>query len=85
LTLSLPGYQGSERQIQQAGPYGEDMGRILLYVVAAIAAFFVIGWLIGMVFTILKWALIIGVIGLGAWFVLTLTRGRSRSEPGSES
>ncbi|MBO3748213.1 hypothetical protein J5X84_19235 [Streptosporangiaceae bacterium NEAU-GS5] len=56
------------------------MGRILLYALVAVAAFFVLGWLIGMVFTLLKWALIIGVIGFGAWFVLNLTRGRSNSE-----
>ena len=57
------------------------MGRILLYAVIAIAAFFVIGWVIGLVFSLLKWALIIGVIGAVGYFVLNLTRGRSHSEP----
>ncbi|WP_062354432.1 hypothetical protein [Herbidospora yilanensis] len=55
------------------------MGRILLYAVMAVAAFFVIGWLIGLVFGLLKWVLIIGVIGLAVMGVMKLTSGKSKS------
>ncbi|WP_062435096.1 hypothetical protein [Herbidospora daliensis] len=55
------------------------MGRILLYAVIAVAAFFVIGWLIGLVFGLLKWVLILGVIGLAVMGVMKLTRGKSKS------
>nr|WP_063818215.1 hypothetical protein [Herbidospora sakaeratensis] len=57
------------------------MGRILMYAVIAVAAFFVIGWLIGLVFGLLKWVLILGVIGLAVMGVMKLTRGKSKSSP----
>ncbi len=57
----------------------KPMGRILLYAVIAVAAFFVIGWLIGLVFGLLKWVLILGVIGLAVMGVMKLTRGKSKS------
>ncbi len=57
----------------------KPMGRILLYAVMAVAAFFVIGWLIGLVFGLLKWVLIIGVIGLAVMGVMKLTSGKSKS------
>ncbi|MEU8272128.1 hypothetical protein AB0B89_33865 [Sphaerisporangium sp. NPDC049002] len=38
------------------------MGRILLLVVAVIAAFFLLGALLSLVAGIVKWALIIGVV-----------------------
>ncbi|WP_066363476.1 hypothetical protein [Herbidospora mongoliensis] len=57
------------------------MGRILMYAVIAIAAFFVIGWLIGLVFGLLKWVLIIGVIGLAVMGVMKLARGSKSKSP----
>ncbi|NAS24991.1 hypothetical protein GT755_25315 [Herbidospora sp. NEAU-GS84] len=55
------------------------MGRILLYAVIAVAAFFVIGWLIGLVFGLLKWVLILGLIGLAVMGVMKLTSGKGKS------
>ncbi len=52
-----------------------------MYAVIAVAAFFVIGWLIGLVFGLLKWVLILGVIGLAVMGVMKLTRGKSKSSP----
>jgi hypothetical protein len=40
------------------------MGRILLIVVAVIAAFFLLGTLLSLVAGLVKWALIIGVVVL---------------------
>ncbi|WP_061300197.1 hypothetical protein [Herbidospora cretacea] len=57
------------------------MGRILLYAVIAIAAFFVIGWLIGLVFGLLKWVLILGVIGFAVMVVMKLARGDKGKTP----
>ena len=50
------------------------MGRILLYLVIAVAAFFVIGWVIGLLFGALKWLLIIGLI-VGAYMFVTKCLG----------
>ncbi|WP_285588622.1 hypothetical protein [Herbidospora sp. NBRC 101105] len=55
------------------------MGRILLYAVIAVAAFFVIGWLIGLVFGLLKWVLILGLIGLAVMGVMKLAGGKGKS------
>ncbi|WP_327086322.1 hypothetical protein OIE66_28825 [Nonomuraea sp. NBC_01738] len=55
------------------------MGRILLIIAAVIAALILIGPLVGLVFTLLKWALIIGVVGLGVMLVKNAF-GRSHSE-----
>ncbi|ADG89354.1 hypothetical protein TBS_33900 [Thermobispora bispora] len=59
------------------------MGRILLYAALAIAAFFLLGSLIGFVFTIVKWLLIIGSITLIVWaairFTSELGRGPDRT------
>ncbi len=52
-----------------------------MYAVIAIAAFFVIGWLIGLVFGLLKWVLIIGVIGLAVMGVMKLARGSKSKSP----
>ncbi|MFD9946606.1 hypothetical protein ACFWYW_10755 [Nonomuraea sp. NPDC059023] len=41
------------------------MGRILLIIAALVAAFILLGPLVGLVFTLIKWALIIGAVGLG--------------------
>ncbi|MDP9870058.1 MULTISPECIES: hypothetical protein [Streptosporangium] len=50
------------------------MGRILLIVAAVVLAFILFGWLLGIVFTLLKWALIIGVVAVVAMFVAKLFR-----------
>jgi F0F1-type ATP synthase assembly protein I len=39
-----------------------------------VVGFFVIGWLIGFVFSMLKWVLIIGVLALVAMGLMRLTR-----------
>ncbi|MDH2427261.1 hypothetical protein [Sphaerisporangium sp. TRM90804] len=40
------------------------MGRILLLIAVAVAAFFLLGSVLGFLFGILKWVLIIGVVAL---------------------
>ncbi|TQN33320.1 hypothetical protein FHX37_3334 [Haloactinospora alba] len=57
------------------------MGRILLIIVAAIAVVFVAGWLFSLLMGLLKWALIIGAVLLGAAGISKLlkTRGGSGS------
>jgi hypothetical protein len=49
--------------------YGLDMGRILLIIAAIIAALFLIGPLMGLVFGLVKWGLIIGAVALGVMFL----------------
>jgi len=49
--------------------YGRGMGRILLIIAAVIAALFLLGPLVGLLFTLLKWALILGVVAFGVMFV----------------
>ncbi|WP_344972379.1 hypothetical protein [Streptosporangium fragile] len=39
------------------------MGRILLIVAAVVLAFFLLGPILGFAFALLKWALIIGLVG----------------------
>ncbi|MFJ2033098.1 hypothetical protein [Streptosporangium sp. NPDC087985] len=50
------------------------MGRILLIVAAVVLAFLLLGWLLGIVFTLLKWALIIGLVGAVVMFAAKLFR-----------
>lgn len=45
------------------------MARILLIIAAIIAALLLIGPLMGFVFTLLKWALIIGAVAFGVTLV----------------
>jgi uncharacterized membrane protein YkvI len=50
------------------------MGRILLIVAAVVLAFFLFGSLVGIVFGLLKWALIIGLVAVVVMFVTKLLR-----------
>lgn len=45
------------------------MGRILLIITAVIAALFLLGPLVGLVFSLVKWGLIIGAVVLGVMFL----------------
>ncbi|MEV4108529.1 hypothetical protein [Nonomuraea sp. NPDC049695] len=45
------------------------MGRILLFAAAIVAALVLLGPLVGLAFTLLKWGLIIGAVALGAMFL----------------
>ncbi|MEU7827909.1 hypothetical protein AB0L53_05710 [Nonomuraea sp. NPDC052129] len=45
------------------------MGRILLAILAIIAVFILIGPLVGFVFTLIKWGLIIGAVAFGIMLV----------------
>ncbi|MFI7613841.1 hypothetical protein ACIBP6_21690 [Nonomuraea terrae] len=45
------------------------MGRILLIIVAVVAALALVGPLVGFMLTLLKWGLIIGLVALGVVFV----------------
>ncbi|MEV0592737.1 hypothetical protein [Nonomuraea cavernae] len=52
------------------------MGRILIIAAVIVAALFLLGPLVGFVFTLLKWALILGAAALGVvlltkWFART--------------
>ncbi|WP_219470342.1 hypothetical protein [Nonomuraea rhizosphaerae] len=51
------------------------MGRILLVIAAVVAALVILGPLVGFVFTLLKWALIIGAVA----FVVMLVSKRART------
>ncbi|MEV5408656.1 hypothetical protein AB0K60_07440 [Thermopolyspora sp. NPDC052614] len=56
------------------------MGRILLIAVAAVVGFFILGAVLGFLFNVLKWVLILGLIAVAVAGVLKLTRsGESRS------
>ncbi|WP_199537302.1 hypothetical protein [Spongiactinospora gelatinilytica] len=56
------------------------MGRILLAIAAVIVGFIVLGWVIGLFGTLLKWALIIGLVAVVAGVVMRLARsGRSEN------
>src|ERR1044072_6848130 len=48
---------------------GRDVGRILLAILAIIAVFILIGPLVGFVFTLIKWGLIIGAVAFGIMLV----------------
>lgn len=45
------------------------MGRILLIVLAVVAALFLLGPLVGLLFTLLKWGLVVGLVTLGVVLV----------------
>lgn len=45
------------------------MGRILLIIVAVVAALFLLGPLVGLLFTLLKWTLVAGLVTLGVVLV----------------
>ncbi|WP_336204570.1 hypothetical protein [Nonomuraea sp. LPB2021202275-12-8] len=45
------------------------MGRILLIIAAVIAALILVGPLVGFIFTLVKWGLIIGAVALGVMFL----------------
>jgi hypothetical protein len=55
------------------------MGRILLFAAVAVVGIFLLGAVLGLLFNLLKWAVIIGLIALAVAGVLKLTRGGSRS------
>ncbi|MEU8380618.1 hypothetical protein [Streptosporangium sp. NPDC048865] len=50
------------------------MGRILLIVAAVVIGFLLLGSVLGLLFTLLKWALIIGLVGVVVMFVSRLFR-----------
>ncbi|WP_147268004.1 DUF4175 domain-containing protein [Spongiactinospora rosea] len=50
------------------------MGRILLAIAAVIVGFIMLSWVIGLFGTLLKWALIIGLIAVVAGVVMRLAR-----------
>ncbi|GIH81320.1 hypothetical protein [Planobispora longispora] len=54
------------------------MGRILLIVAAVIVAFMLLGSVLGFLFGLLKWALIIGLVAVVVMFAAKLFRGSSR-------
>lgn len=56
------------------GPSVECMGRILLIVAAVVIGFLLLGSILGFLFTLLKWALIIGLVGVVVMFVSRLFR-----------
>ncbi|GIH95893.1 hypothetical protein ACFFMN_40735 [Planobispora siamensis] len=53
------------------------MGRILLIVAAVIVAFMLLGSVLGFLFGLLKWALIIGLVAVVVMFAAKLFRGGS--------
>ncbi|MFI6513196.1 hypothetical protein ACIBCT_36815 [Streptosporangium sp. NPDC050855] len=48
------------------------MGRILLIVAAVVIAFLLLGSVLGFLFTLIKWALIIGLVGVVIMFASRL-------------
>jgi len=50
------------------------MGRILLIAAALVVGFFLLGAVLGFLFNVLKWVLILGVIGFAVAAVLKFTR-----------
>ncbi|MBB2913608.1 preprotein translocase subunit SecD [Streptosporangium becharense] len=50
------------------------MGRILLIVAAVVLAFFLLGPILGFAFTLLKWALIVALVGGVVFAVSRLMR-----------
>ena len=57
------------------------MGRILLIAVALVVGFFVLGAVLGFLFNVLKWVLILGLIGFAVAAVLKLTRSARDDRP----
>jgi hypothetical protein len=60
------------------------MGRILLIAVAAVVGFFILGAVLGFLFSVLKWVLILGLIALAVAGVLKLTRSGGSQSHGGE-
>jgi hypothetical protein len=56
------------------------MGRILLIAAAVIVGFFLLGSIIGILFGLLKWVLIIGAVALIVSVVVRLTRSGDRHD-----
>ncbi|MFF5210937.1 hypothetical protein [Streptosporangium sp. NPDC000396] len=54
------------------------MGRILLIVAAVVLAFFLLGSLMGVLFGLIKWALIIGLVAVVVMFAAKLFRSSGR-------
>ncbi|MFI6791496.1 hypothetical protein ACIBG4_29620 [Nonomuraea sp. NPDC050383] len=52
----------------------KGMGRILLIAAAVLAALVLVGPLLGLAFTLLKWGLIIGVVAFGVMLVSKWTK-----------
>ena len=50
------------------------MGRILMIAALVVVGFFVIGWLIGFVFSAIKWILVVAILAFVAMAVLRLLR-----------
>jgi len=50
------------------------MGRILLIVAAVVIAFLLLGSVLGFLFTLLKWVLVIGLVGVVVMFASRLFR-----------
>ncbi|GAA4226042.1 hypothetical protein GCM10023075_25370 [Streptosporangium album] len=50
------------------------MGRILLIVAAVVLAFLLLGPILGFVFGLLKWALVIGLVAVVVMFVAKMFR-----------
>lgn len=57
------------------------MGRILLIAALVVVGFFVIGAVIGFIWSALKWILIIGLIVAAVMAVMKITRSTSGSAP----
>jgi hypothetical protein len=57
------------------------MGRILLIAAALVVGFFVLGAVLGFLFNVLKWVLILGLIGFAVAAVLKLTRSARDDRP----
>jgi hypothetical protein len=51
------------------------MGRILLIIAAIVAAFILLGPLVGLIFTLIKWALVAGLVVLGVVIVKQVLDG----------
>src|SRR5690606_31791653 len=58
-----PRHRGMRRCRRRS--YGGAMGRIFLIALAVFLAFFVAGWLFGILMVLLKWVLIIGLVAFG--------------------
>ncbi|GII56780.1 hypothetical protein Pth03_51690 [Planotetraspora thailandica] len=56
------------------------MGRILLIAAAVVVGFFLLGSIMGILFGLLKWVLIIGAVALIVSVVVRLTRSSDRHD-----
>ncbi|GAA5077602.1 hypothetical protein GCM10023259_082140 [Thermocatellispora tengchongensis] len=50
-----------------------------MIIAAVVVGFFLLSWILGLLGTLLKWALIIGLVVLVVGAVTRFTRGRSRA------